>query len=429
MGQIVHSDSFTTAIDLDVWNKDLGSVGSADYAIAVVSSELEFDRGADAGMRSGFLTLKKAMASPDYSVTVKAKLKSGQTGAILIGLRGAGPDDNDADRAGYYVYVSFVETGQKEGGAGHSAFDERVYFHNIGTGFNWDSASIISLNVGEGAARASGISADLTTTPGTYITMTFSVTGDTLEFWADGVLIARAVDTSLTNAGHVRIGVQGDDATDSFSLFDDFEVFLLEGSGMSGNAASYAHVGFDEARNDVVISVPTAGADTPRQFVYDITHDEWYKRDQSIRSFGFALDTVGEHQLIFGDSNGYVNVFNATNNWTDDSTTFTGTWTSNWIDIGSKQERKTIEKLIVDVAKATANTAMVVTLETRDHPDGYPRTRRGTVHLTNLRTPILTRLGGRYVRITVEHTAEGDVEIERILAVVAGAKLDKVHAR
>ena len=147
---------------------------------------------------------------------------------------------------------------------------------------------------------------------------------------------------------------------------------------------------------------------------------------------GQVLRAGGERRLIFGDDDGRVSVLDASvNTWSDGNGTaaFTATWQSNWLDMGDKQSRKTINKLIVDVAKATARSTLVVTLEVRDHEDGYTRKRSATVHMTNLRTPILTQLGGRYLRIKLVHSGEGDVEIQRILAELVGTRMDKVGAR
>lgn len=429
MGKLVVSDAFATAIDTGVWSQDIDSKGGANWAQSIDEAQLQFLHAGGTTMASSFLARTTGMEGADYAVKVKARAASGQAGVILIGLRCVGAGASDAAREGMYAAINFGELGTPEGSS-DSWVDDRASLYYIPSDFNWDDADRIALNPGEGTvpSNSDSLFAALTTTAGTFIELVFSVSGSTYELWAGGVLIFRATDTSLTAAGFARIGCQGDGASNVVNM-DDVEIFLAGPSGVSEPAAKYAHAGFDEARNEFILSVPTAGADTPQQFVYDITHDEWYKRDQSIRSFGSALDVNGEQHLLFGDSSGFVNVFNDTTNWTDDSTTFTGTWQSNWLDMGDKQKRKMFERLIVDLAKSTSDTSFAVTLEVTDHPDGYTQKAVGTVHTSNLRTALMTRLGGRYVRVKVVHSADGTLEIERILTEMPGATADRVEAR
>ncbi len=429
MGQLVVSDAFDSSIDTNVWSQDVDSQGGSNWAQSVIGSLMTFQHDGGTTMASSFLARTTAMEGADYAVKVTARLVGSDQGVVLIGLRCVGPGATDADREGMYAAINFGETGIPEGSSG-AWVDDRASLYHIPGDFKWDDADRVALNPGEGTvpSDSDNLFADLTTPSHTFIEFVFSVSGSTYALWANGALIFRAKDTSLTSAGFARVGCQSDEAAALVNM-DDVEIFLAGPSGASVPAAQYAHAGYDESRNEFIVSVPTAGADTPQQFVYDITHDEWYKRDQSIRSFGQALDVSGEQHLVFGDSSGFVNVFNETTTWTDDATAFTGTWQSNWLDMGDKQKRKLFERLVVDLAKSSSNTSFAVTLEVTDHPDGYTQKCVGTVHTINLRTAIMTRLGGRYVRIKVVHSAAGTLEIHRITAELAGARSDSVEAR
>jgi hypothetical protein len=80
---------------------------------------------------------------------------------------------------------------------------------------------------GVGTVLASLKRATLVTTPGTFIEMEFSIIGSTLEFRADGNLIARAIDTNITSPGFVRIGTQSNTTIGvDVSVFDVFDVSL-----------------------------------------------------------------------------------------------------------------------------------------------------------------------------------------------------------
>lgn len=411
------------------WAQERSTSGTVWDAIANTSNVLTFTHDSSTTMATSNVAFKVRMPNPDYSVRFTARYNSGDTGVILCGLRCVGSASDNASRVGYWVAISFGEVGAAEGSTDTWA-DNKVRIYNIPSNFIWDDADRLTLSSTEGKTdSADSKQADLTTAAGTNIEFVIRIAGDRIEVWADGTLIAVATDTTYTIPGFVRLGAQSDEALTVAEISNITISSALSGTG----AGRFVSAGFDEANQHAYFNVPATGQEYPsRQFVYDVTHDEWYLRDRTMRAIGQVLSAVGERQLVFGDDNGFVSVLDpSVNTWSDGDGTnaFTATWTSNWLDFGSKQERKIIERLIVDVAKATANTSMVVTLEARDHPDGLNRSRKGTVHLTNLRTPILTRMGGRYVRVTVEHTAEGDVEIERILAVVAGAKLDKVQAR
>lgn len=411
------------------WAQERSTSGTVWDAIANTSNVLTFTHNGSTTMATSNVAFKVRMPNPDYTVRFAATYQSGDTGVILCGIRCVGRASDDASRVGYWVAISFGETGTPEGSAGTWA-DNKVRIYNIPADFQWDDADRLTLSSTEGATDpADSKQADLTTAAGTNIEFVVRVAGDRIEVWADGTLIAVATDTSYTIPGFVRLGAQSDEVDTVAEISNITISSALSGTG----SGRFVTAGFDEAQNHAYFNVPANGQEYPsRQFVYDVAHDEWYLRDRSMRAIGQVLSAHGERQMVFGDDNGFVSILDpAANTWSDGDGTnaFTGTWTSNWLDFGDSQQRKRIERLIVGVAKATTNTAALITIEARDHADGLTTTRKATVHLHNLRTPILTRIGGRYIRVTVEHTAEGDMEIERILAELAGATLDRVEVR
>lgn len=426
MRRRILSDNFDAATVRGHWTKDLNTAGGLDYAIAITLSKLEFTHGADTTMASAFVAYAVRMPSPNYSVSVTAKVAAGDTGVILIGIRGVAADGAGASRVGYYVAVSVGETGTPEGSS-DSWTDNKVRIYNIPSDSKWDTADALTLSATEGLRDPSNVKqADFTTAANTDFVIRMRVIGPRIEVWINGSLIAVATDTDLTLPGFIRLGVQSDE-NGAVVTFDDLN--LIE-ENVAGGSGKFVGLGYDEARRDLYVNVPVTAQEQPsRQFVYDVEHDEWYQRDRVMRSLGRALDDRGEQRLIFGDDQGRINVLDDSNTWTDDSATFTGTWQSNWLDMGSKAQRTLFERLVVGVAKATVATAAVVTLEVADHPDGKTYTRSGTVHMQRLRTSFMTRLGGRYVRIKVVHSAAGDLEIERILVEAAGSRPGLVEAR
>lgn len=411
------------------WAQEQTTIGGVWDPIANTSNVLTFTHGGTTTMAASNVAFKVRMPSPDYSVRFTATYESAKTGVILCGVRCVGPASTDADRIGYWVGISFGETGAGEGSSDNWE-DNKVRIYKIPLDFDWDNLDRLTLSSTEGKTDpADSKQADLTTVSGTNIEFVVRVAGERIEVWADGTLIAVATDTSYTIPGFVRLGAQSDEASTVATISNITISSALSGTG----SGRFVTAGFDEAQNHAYFNVPAKGQEYPsRQFVYDVAHDEWYLRDRTMRAIGQVLSAHGERQMVFGDDNGFVSILDpSVNTWSDGDGTnaFTGTWTSNWLDFGDGQQRKRIERLIVGVAKATSNTAVQITIETRDHADGLTDTRKATVHLQNLRTPILTRIGGRYIRVTVQHTAEGDMEIERILAELAGATLDRVEVR
>jgi hypothetical protein len=329
----------------------------------------------------GFLAYQNRMPTPD--VAVQAIFSTDTAALFELGVRGKTASTADDDRQGTYLVGSRGETAKI--GTTDCAAANMLYLVDRATN---NSTTFLA-------------SASQTLDSQTAYVLRLDAKGTRYRGYVDGTAVLSAVSSTHTRPGYVRFGVGGDSAGARCYMY---KMQVVENRNQAGFEAFCAQ---DEARKDILFHVkPTI------QYVYDTEHSEWSKRDWSASSLANFVDALGEVRALVGTSDGYVVALdNATQFSAAD---FTGTWTSNWFDLGDDETRKRLTHLLVELVQKTSSTTARLRIERCEHPDLPSNQQEFPLYTGKAQNWLSPQFGGRFVRFTVIHAAAGELEIQQI---------------
>lgn len=358
------------------WTVDSDGV----FKFTTAANKCTISHAANTTDGEGFLAVANRMPTPD--VAVQAVFSSPSAVLFELGIRGVSATTPDASRAGAYLVGSRGATCLI--GTNKTAVADKLYLAN--------RAANNSVTYIASVAQTFG-------TTSTYL-LRLEAVGPTYYGYVNGTKVLSGTSSTHTRPGYVRFGI-GSDVANAKGTISKPQV--VEGRHQAG---FFTFVGYDEQRNDVWFALKGG-----RQFVYDVQLDEWHERDHDITCLAQFTNACGEVLLLAGLSDGFV--VQADNSTQFDAANFTGTWTSNWFDFGDDETRKRIGQMLVEMAKQTTDTTVQLRIESCEHPD-LPSERQDVALRTfEPRTFFTPYVMGRFVRLTIIHSGNGNLEIQQ----------------
>ena len=385
-------DDFSQALLAGHWEEDNDPIKFSNSAIiggAMQLAKLGNDDGAIARE-----IYKNAMPVASYAVQSVTQTDNGGWSFVMGRLGGTGTTDDH--RGGYYLILAYTSS------IAPANWDLTLVANTI---------YLVKRDPNTGAETVLD-SATFALSVSTDYVLRLVMRGTSLEGYVDGVLLVSATDTTLTRPGYIGVGFAA--KLSSWKCdHDDVSVRSLV-----GQSAHRVQMVFDESRRHLWILRPKSGQEiATEQDVYDLEHDEWMRRDHAISGFGIMPDSRGEQRIVFGNGSGRVNLLDGSTTWPNSAGTaaaFTGTWESNWLDLGSDLAHKTIAAVVIDLVRQATDAGVKLTVSVADHPDGKVRSRSFGLHTRSGWHRFGIGVGGRYLRFKFDAPNSGVLEIRQL---------------